>query len=171
MRNLPNIARYPVSLALALTSLSLVALAGPAAAEFPMQCSGGGDMTANYYPEHGYIEVNFRKASQGANVAAPGAGECAWMDRPVNEGEPFWFRFSLPGNQRITRLMFGPGSGSVLGTSPPPATVGGRSVGLIMDISGHTLSSLIEAINSGRRFTVQAGNTGQNYFAVSQILF
>ncbi|MCP4307560.1 MAG: hypothetical protein GY788_22350 [bacterium] len=169
MRYVLNKTRFPLTLALA--CLSLAALAGPAAAEFPMQCAGGGDMTANYYPEHGYIEVHFRKAPQGANVAAPGAGECAWMDRPVNDAEPFWFRYSLPGNQRITRFMFGPGSGGVLGSSPPPAAVGGHSVGLIMDVSGHTLSALIDAINSGRRFTIQAGATGQNYFAVSQILF
>jgi hypothetical protein len=140
-------------------------------ADYPMQCAGGGEITANYYPAQGYIEVNFRKAPQGANYAAPGAGECAWMDRAVNDGEPFWFRYALPGGQRIERFMFGPGSGRVLGTQPLPAGVGGYSVGLIMDVSGNTLAALINAINSGQRFTIQAGNSGKGYFTVSQILF
>jgi hypothetical protein len=153
---------------LCLACLLSAALTGPAAAEYPMQCTGGGEMFANYYPEYRYIEIHFMKAPQGANYTAPGPGECAWMDRPLNEQEAFWFRYSLGGNQHIARFTFGPGGSS---SEPLPSEVGGHAVGVIMEVSGSTLSQLIAAINSGRTFTVQAGGTDQGYFTVSQILF
>lgn len=142
--------------------------AGPAAAEYPMQCTGGGEMFANYYPEHGYIEVHFRKAPQGANAAVPGVGECTWMDRPLNEQESFWFKYSLGSDQRIERLTLGPGSSSL---ESLPSQVGGHALGAIMEVTGSTLSQLIDAINSGRTFTLQAAGTDQGPFTVSQILF
>lgn len=166
------ISKLKAPVASAFLALASLAFSGAAAnAAYPMQCRGGGQMIANYYPTQGYIEVHFLKASQGANNGAPGPGQCAWMDRPINAQEPFWFRVMLPGNQRIQRVTLGPGSSQALGSQRVPVTVRGHAVAIIMEVNGNTLSHLINAIDSGQTFSMQAGGSGHNYFNATQLLF
>lgn len=152
--------------------LSLILLASSTAyamAEYPMQCTGGGEMFANYYPEANYIEVHFMKAPQGANAATPGPGECAWMDRPINDAEPFWFRFDLPSSEHIDRIILGPGTGGVMDVQIP-VTVDSRPVGVVMEVQGNALSTLINAMISGGRCTMQSSNEGGRHFIARQLL-
>lgn len=139
---------------------------------YRLECRGGGEMHANYYP-HGetvYMEVHFLKAQAAAQVALPGQGECAWMDRPIGEAEPYWleWRFSSS-EQRIDRIMFGsrdgvPGIGLEPSNSENPP-------GLIMEVDGRQLGTLIGAIRNGDRFAVECYNNGKGKFIVTRLFF
>jgi hypothetical protein len=63
----------------------------PPAAEDPTSslfaCAGGGNMTAVAGAD-GLIRVFFGYAAQGSAIQSPGAGECAWSERPFSAGEP-----------------------------------------------------------------------------------
>jgi hypothetical protein len=96
--------RYSAVLFATLVFFSLPAT-GARAESFPMICRGGGSLRvqtlAQFFPVKGSmapalqpsIDVFFTKArtasgQQGENL---GPGECAWLDRPINAGEPSSF--------------------------------------------------------------------------------
>jgi len=56
---------------------------------YTMICQGGGSMYANVLnAEYSSYRIYFRKSKNAGTVRAPGAGECAWMDRPISNKEP-----------------------------------------------------------------------------------
>ena len=62
-----------------------------AAESYPLVCRGGGAMTASYTIWRGgeqAFRIRFAKARQGAGAHQPAPGECAWVDRPLNNNEP-----------------------------------------------------------------------------------
>jgi hypothetical protein len=138
---------------------------------YRMECRGGGDMTANYYPrgETVELEIYFSKARSAAEDRRPGPGECAWMDRPVGPGEPARLRWRFSrSEQGIERIMLGSNAGRAAGALP--ANRGDRVLGLVMEVDGGRLKALIEAIDRGRAFAVACYNDGAGSFVVTSML-
>lgn len=85
--------------AFALAGAAGLGLAGAAAADPPsytLLCRGGPSMTLNMAHDvfaggalgRSQLAIDFQRAPQGADSAAPGPGQCAWRDRPLNNAEP-----------------------------------------------------------------------------------
>ncbi|KAA3629589.1 MAG: hypothetical protein DWQ09_04950 [Proteobacteria bacterium] len=67
-----------------------------AAESYPLVCRGGGAMTTSYTIWRGgeqAFRIRFAKARQGAGARQPAPGECAWVDRPLNNNEPAYLEF------------------------------------------------------------------------------
>ncbi len=69
--------------------LAGIGAASPAGAQggFPFVCAGGGGMVGTV-SDDGTVRVTFSPALAAAATASPGPGECAFLDRPLREGEP-----------------------------------------------------------------------------------
>ncbi len=66
---------------------------------YVLECRGGGRITARIF-NVGNIEIfGFRRARLAASVQPPSPGECAWLDRPMNNKEQlrlYYGRRKLP---------------------------------------------------------------------------
>lgn len=76
----------------ALIAMGFAAERADAQQSYLMTCRGGGDMLAiagqRVSDPHVFVEITYKRATQGAGVQAPAPGECAWIDRGVNADEP-----------------------------------------------------------------------------------
>jgi hypothetical protein len=137
---------------------------------YRLECRGGGQMTANYYPsgETVALEIHFDKAQQAARAASPQPGECTWVDRPIGSSEPYWLKWSFARrSQGIDRITFGSNSGIPdIGLGP---SSGEYVLGAIMEIDGNQLDRVIHAIHGGGRFAVECYNDGRGRFVVTQV--
>ena len=147
------------------------AQAAPLSRSYRMECRGGGEMSANYYPgETVRLEIHFSKAPTAARATPPGLGECTWVDRPINAEEPYWLAWRFPQKERrIGRIMFGSASGSA-GVHLQPNPDSEYVSALIMEVSDPQLRQLIDAIHRGYPFAVQCYNDGTEMFFVTGLL-
>lgn len=137
---------------------------------YRMECRGGGQMSANYYPRGGHVllQINLRKAPFAARARAPAPGECAWVDRPIGQKEPFWLEWRFSRSEHgIDRIMFGSDKG-VRGLSLQPNTTKYVSA-LIMEVEGTRLERLVSAIHRGDRFAVDCYNDRSGHFIVTRV--
>lgn len=84
-----------------------------------LSCQGGGAMQVTSNTEAGAL-VAFTPASQAANVAAPGPGQCAWADRPVGANEQH--RFALTPNKPNMRELLRAVQGGTFQVTAVPMT-------------------------------------------------
>ena len=110
---------------------------------YPMVCRGGGDMKAMYgrAPGKTIFSIKFSRASQGANVRQPAAGQCAWLDRALTPDEQLELRYEHKDN-KITNLDIRKGSITV-----------GRYEG---SNGGYDLKYLVDGTYAGQLFNIQA---------------
>ncbi len=137
---------------------------------YRLECRGGGRMSANYYPGSGShrLEIHFDKAPRAARQRPPGPGQCAWVDRPVAQDEPWWLTWRFDASeQTLQRLMFGARGGNT-GLSLLPNTTKYVS-GLIMEVQGRQLQRLIAAVHRGRPFAVDCYNDRRGKFRVTAV--
>ena len=77
---------------LALLIVTGFALPSRAEQSYVLTCRGGAGMLAiadqRVSNPHIFVEITYKRASQGAGSQAPAPGKCAWMDRPVSKSEP-----------------------------------------------------------------------------------
>ena len=84
-----------IALAVAVATSTIAALksgsgASASPTSYTLVCKGGGSMKGEYRATDGrfWFQIRFRKASVGAAERQPLPGECAWVDRPLDPGEP-----------------------------------------------------------------------------------
>lgn len=153
-------------------TIASIAAAGAMADDppsYPLVCQGGSSMRiAVSHDVRGdgttgrtLMTVYFDKAAQGAGAAMPGAGECAWMDRPLNDGEPaqLWFESSF------VEFAF-----QVLGDG----RINQDTRGYLLRPEGSSEQALdwrqvTGAVLAGDVFTVQAYNAGGRVLAVTDV--
>ncbi len=136
--------RLFATLAIVLGAVTAAARAGTPPS-YPLMCRGGGDMWLAISDNRVHIE--FRGARRGANVAPPGPGECAWLDRGFRPGEANYGGLS-PGRSILVLRDYGLRDllsvrirrGRVEVQAPP----------------GSPLGRLIEAVRAGRVFNLHA---------------
>lgn len=73
-----------------------------------LSCQGGGGMQVTLKDETG-VFVAFNHASQPANTAPPGPGQCAWADRLFAPNEQHWLAFNpnKPNGQQLLQAVRG----------------------------------------------------------------
>jgi hypothetical protein len=142
------------------------------ARDYPMVCKVGGTMRLILTPHLSSgdtrLELRFRKARQGfhfnRNNLAP--GECAWMDRAINNREPSLMAWDL--DARVWSSSSATGYGASYGGV---VRDGGSSEGL----ADYFLQAIRGRVIEDRRvqryefFVVNVHNTGRGYFQISSI--
>lgn len=139
---------------------------------YRMRCTGGGQMTAHYYPfpsKH-MLSLNFAKSAFAAGDSWPAPGQCAWIDRPIYATEPSWMIMEFdPIEMAISRITFGSHDG-VAGAGLPRGSPPGI-IARIMTVNGDTLDRLLNSIHAGRHFEVKAYNNRGGQFTVADIVW
>jgi hypothetical protein len=137
----------------AFAALAFHATAASAETSYLMTCRGGGDMQAvagqRVSNAHVFVEITYKRASQGAGVAAPAPGECAWIDRGVHGDEPNKILFNDMGvswTQTVCR------AGNCWVNTPS----GGAT-------------ALMNAVRSGQPFQVHVYNDRQGHMLVTKV--
>lgn len=66
-------------------------------ASYTLVCKGGTGMRAHFKDSSGnwYLEFTFGRAPAAASVNQPGEGQAAWVDRPLDPGEPTKMIFDI----------------------------------------------------------------------------
>jgi len=112
------------------------------------------DVDSHGIPGATAMFVYFDKAAQAGSVDRPHRGECTWMDRTINAGEPavMWikspnieFAFQVMGNGRV-----------VTDTTGPRLNVEGTS----WSAEARDWDKIVKAVLTGGMFTVQVYNSG-----------
>ena len=124
---------------------------------YSMVCKAGGSMLLSLVDvliggRDTKLTIRFKHASQAGTTREPAPGECAWMDRPLSANEPKLL-FYLTKNP-ITALRISKGNVIIAGTSRKQYTKGSKT--------------LVEAVNSGRKFFIKAKNKG-DFLEISQV--
>lgn len=151
----------------ALLGAATLALGVPAAqaqTSYALVCRGGGNMTLSVGGAGAIdgrplsiVSIDFAKAAQAAATAAVGAGQCAWLDRPLNGAEP-------------TRLVFNAENTTL------HVSLRAERVGYFAE-AGHggvgdgapDFSHLWNAIRDGREFRVEAYNLGDGTMRITRV--
>ena len=109
---------------------------------YKLVCRGGGDMFMSYHDAGSSrsLDIAFQPAATGARRQAPGPGECAWVDRPVNASEPHRLRYYT--SELITDVNV---------RNPNE---------LVLIANGASLNYLLNGARSNIRFYVYAYNGG-----------
>ncbi len=73
-----------------------------------MVCKGNstGSLRTSLHIYPNEIKLLFIKSPYAGNKKRPDPGQCAWMDRPINQNEPSVVKFISPGVGKVTRLSF-----------------------------------------------------------------
>jgi hypothetical protein len=141
-----------VPLVLAMTAALLSPSAADAVESYTMVCRGGGAMRAFVWKtlpdDRGWaIRLAFQKSPHAASQQPPDPGQCAWVDRPINQQEPSelsWsgsdYIFSLDVTQSATRIT---------------------------EIRGGRLGYLLDAVRLGNQFYVRCHNNRHGYFHIT----
>lgn len=135
---------------------------------YPLRCQGGGDMSLFYNQSGGIAEVSisFGRSPSPATERYPGAGRCAWLDRPVGANEFSRISWLLPSQSaRIVNLETGgPDWASANGL---PAS--SRMVARLGSLSGSGLEELLRGVRNGRLFQVQCYNNRRGACRVTNL--
>lgn len=139
--------------AIAAFALMAAHTAASAQTTYVMTCRGGGDMQAvagqRVSNAHVFVEITYRRASQGAAVAAPAPGECAWIDRGVHGDEP-------------NKILF-----NDMGVSWTQTVCRAGTCWVNTPSSGAT--SLMNAVRGGQPFQVHVYNDRQGHMLVTKV--
>jgi len=127
---------------------------------FPLVCQGGGNMKVSIL-SRGHVRrttfvVEFVRAAQGANVRAPGPGECAWQDRGVSPAEPN--KLYLPMRTVVVDVTFD-GARRLVNWSAgnlPLTSGGGISDSAAFGVSASVADRLLDDVLGGRAFHLRA---------------
>lgn len=129
---------------------------------YPLACRGGGEMFFNYYAreDRREVQVHFLKAEWSGSKPALAPGTCSWLDRPVNDEEPFWLALDVPSS--------GAGIGRLWSDEARNAKNLDDLRVRIRQISGTKLRWLLEHVVSRKRFVVWSYNDGR-YLRVTRV--
>ena len=144
--------------ALALTCLGVTAV-GAEPKSYPLLCKGGGTISLNITPrisggDRGtQVGFSFQRSTRAATAGLK-PGQCAWMDRGVNNKEPDGLVVEFPGLDIYVAEMF----------------VDSKTTGNVYRYVGNRslqtrARNLINAIRLGREFQVHAYNNGTSLIA------
>lgn len=148
------LAKKTLGAVLALAALSGIGTAAhqaeAAPGSFVLSCRGGGAMTFDVRSvgEKVRLEVRFAKATAGATATAPGAGQCAWLDRPLNGGEPVLLHLSQKGEVQVACNAKGQ-----------------CGVGVVPK----DIRAIIDTIRNGGTFLVHVYNNGTGYLEITKV--
>jgi hypothetical protein len=67
----------------------------------PMQC----ELTPTTWTDSSLMTIQFARAASAANTANPEPGQCAWLDRPLLQGEGSSLTMELKGSARDSYLV------------------------------------------------------------------
>ena len=148
------LAKKSLGAALALLTLAGIGGAANEAAAAPgtfvLQCRGGAGMTFDVRTVGSKVrlEIQFAHAPQGASATPPGAGQCAWLDRPLNGAEPTRLHISQSGEVQVA------------------CSADGRcNIGRVpVDIR-----AVIDTIRKGGTFLVHVYNNGSGYLEITKV--
>lgn len=105
------------------------------------------------------VELTFKKgpAAAGAQGAGLGPGQCAWIDRAINQAEPFKLRFETRANAQLKQVL----NGSAVDRSPTAAEryPDANSIPAYMKDQSHYYS--FKVYNSNQGYFIA---TGSKYF-------
>lgn len=89
----------------------------PAQATYQMLCRGGGGLSfrqagserSSTGEDIVTLQLTFKKGGQAAGPQGGGLGpgQCSWVDRPVNQQEPFKLRFETRANAQLRQSLSG----------------------------------------------------------------
>lgn len=148
------LAKKTLGAGLALLALSGIGTAAhqaeAAPASFVLSCRGGGAMTFDVRTigEKVRLEVKFAKATTSATAATPGAGQCAWLDRPLNGAEPILLHLSQKGEVQVACNANGQ-----CGVGKVPVDI----------------RAIIDTIRNGGTFLVHVYNNGSGYLEITKV--
>ena len=129
---------------------STVNTASAAPNSYVLMCKGGG--AAMYRVEtigaQARVIVRFRKAGAAGSVRPPNAGECTWLDRPINGAEPDQFYVDGTGELRVVCNTAG-----VCRVEGLPAA----------------LQALVNAMRGGGTYMLHVYNNNQGHFKVTKV--
>ncbi|GGO80016.1 hypothetical protein GCM10011348_15760 [Marinobacterium nitratireducens] len=131
---------------------------------YRLNCRGGGNMSANYYPsgsDH-RLQIHFNKSPYASRNRPPKKGECAWTERPLNEKEPFWIEWIFSAEEsRIKRINF----------RSRDQTNNDKTIqAKIFEINGTHLQNLMNAVASGRDFSVDCYNNQKGRLIITRVV-
>ncbi len=158
---------------LALAGFAGLALAAPAAAEDPpsytLFCRGGPSMDVSVSHDVGsdgalgrtHFRLYFDRAAQRGGGSPPGPGQCAWIDRPLNNAEPTTLWMAHDG----VELTFGVrGDGAIAADANGP-----RMYAEGLEPAAGDLSFLMRQVLTGQLFTVQAYNAEGRVLVITRV--
>ena len=129
---------------------STVNTASAAPNSYVLMCKGGG--AAMYRVEtigaQARVIVRFRKAGAAGSVRPPNAGECTWLDRPINGAEPDQFYVDGTGELRVVCNTAG-----VCRVEGLPAA----------------LQALVNAMRGGGTYMLHVYNNNAGHFKVTRV--
>ncbi len=137
-----------------LISLALLAFLNVSSAfaggkSYAMVCKGGTGMNMGVTNrgDTAHFNISYKKAKFAGTAREPGAGECAWLDRPIAANEPSLLVFK--GKNPIIRLSMGKSRVSIAGYARGNAYT-----------PGHTL---VTAITRGNKFFLKVRRHGRQF--------
>lgn len=142
------------------------------ARDYPMVCRVGGDMrlilTPNASTGDTRFELRFKKAGRGYNFdrtnIAP--GECAWMERRLNNNEPTLMAWDLDARAFTSYQIRGSGHAFSRVISDGGSNV--RTADFFLKaINGHSIEN--HRISYHDFFVVNVHNTNRGYFEIVSI--
>ncbi len=148
------LAKQTLGAVLALAALSGIGTAAHEAQAAPstyvLSCRGGGAMTFDVRSVGTKVrlEVRFAKATTAATGTPPGAGQCAWLDRPLNGAEPTRLHISQTGEVQVACNSRGQ-----CGVSVVPKDI----------------RAIIDTIRNGGTFVLHVYNNGTGYLEITKV--
>jgi len=130
---------------------------------YRLNCRGGGHMAAHYLPGagSGNVVIAFVKAAAASRTRQPGAGQCAWVDRPLGRGEPSRLLWANSDGRSGVRRVTVRYSGTTVSSNIPAR---------IDAIGGNQLRGLITAVAAGRPFSVMCYNNRRGRLVITSVL-
>lgn len=136
---------------------------------YPCVCRGGGTMSLDFMISTYHQDVQpsqktsvmFQKAFKSASRSLPAPGECAWMDRPISDNEPYFMQQDDRGKGYYLTLSYSANKGYSVSRI--------RNTQWIKRLDNHLWNIVVESIKKGSYFKVYLKNTGKAYFEVEQI--
>ena len=146
---------------LELTWVPQAEAAGPKS--YKLMCRGGGIMDARASAPRGRATSNrftitFEKSRAAALSRQPEAGQCAWMDRPLNRREPTKLRYIFNGAATVNSWVVSYQN-----------QVNSRGISSEVRVLSREAEYLINKVRYGEIFYVHVYNTNRGHMRITKV--
>jgi hypothetical protein len=136
---------------------------GAAPKSYLMMCRGGGIMSAMASAPRGRatsdrFAITFEKSATAAQSSGPGPGQCAWIDRPLDNNEPAELRY-------ISRDVATVNSWVVTYQNK----LNRRGIGSGVRVLSSDAETLINAVRYGDAFYIHVYNSNEGYMRITRV--
>ena len=137
----------------------------PAQATYQMLCRGiaggmsfreGGSVRSPTGEDIVTLQMTFKKSPNAAGEQGGGltAGQCSWIDRPVNSREPFKIRFETRANAQLKQVL----NGSAVDRSPTAAERYPDAISIPEYLKNHNHYYSFKVYNSNEGYFIATGS-------------